>query len=74
MKRTFELMVTLISTRKLFFEIFENGQQGRLLLKEDVKSSPAKKMRLAKKRDIPDIIDSPAWFEMLSSGRAFFVR
>jgi len=70
MKRTFELLLSLIQKRRLFIE----GQTGRPLLKKDVKSSPVKKIKLAKKKDIPGIVDHPAWRAMLLSGDAFFAE
>lgn len=70
MKRSFELLLSLISKRRIFIEV----QTGRPLLKEEVKSSPVKIIKLAHKRDIPNIVDHPAWYAMLSSGDAFFAE
>lgn len=69
MKRTFALLLSLIQHGKLYIE----DQTERPLLEEDLESSPAP-YRPATKHDIPQIVVSPAWYEMLSSGRAFFAE
>jgi len=69
MRRNIKLMLRLINEGKLFIE----EQEGHTypLLEDDLEGSPAEIIRPATKKDIPDIAISPAWWEMLSSGRAF---
>jgi len=69
MKRPFGLLLSLINHGKLYIE----DQTERPLLEDDLESSPAQ-YRPATKHDIPDIVISPAWYEMLASGRAFFAE
>lgn len=69
MKKTFELLLSLIKRGKIYIE----DQTERPLLIEDLESSPAQ-YRPATKHDIPNIVISPAWYEMLASGRAFFAE
>jgi len=66
MRRDIELMASLIRTGKLFAE----KESNRPLLPEDLPYSLS--YREATPSDIKYFVDSPAWFEMLASGRAFF--
>ena len=66
MRRDINLMVALIRQGKLFTE----EESKRPLLPEDLPYSLP--YREATPSDIKYFVDSPAWFEMLASGRAFF--
>ena len=68
MRRDIEWMAYLIRTGKLFTEVETN----RPLLPEDLPHSLS--YREAKASDIKIFVNSPAWAEMLLSGKAFFVR
>lgn len=68
MRRDIELMAALIREGKLYTEV----ESKRPLLPDELKSSLT--YRQAKPSDIKHFVDSPAWHEMLLSGKAFFVR
>lgn len=68
MRRDVNLMASLIRKGKLFIE----EESKRPLLPEDLQFSLS--YRVANPHDIKDIVDSPAWAEMRSSGRVYFCR
>ena len=68
MRRDIELIAALIRGGKLGIE----EESKRPLLKEDLPFSLS--YRLATPGDIKYFVHSPAWLEMLLSGRAFFAE
>lgn len=68
MRRDINRMATLIREGKLYCEVYSK----RPLLEDDLPFSLC--YRPATPSDIKFFVDSPAWYEMLSSGRAFFAR
>lgn len=68
MRRSFNVMVDLINSGNLYIEEFSKTP----LLPEDLKYTTCS-YKKATKKDIPIIAASRTWFNMLSSGRAFFV-
>ena len=68
MRRSFNVMLKLINSGNLYIEEFSKIP----LLPEDLKYTTCS-YKKATKKDIPIIASSHTWFNMLSSGRAFFV-